>query len=1389
MLQRHTVRREDYLTNTFICTWRRYLPTVRKVNSNSCRPISLRRYWRKAIPIPLTKEDKIHPSTIARYRVISLYPTLRSPFSTFPNPPGVARYSIGWIAPLPLELTAAKAVLDEEYKEHRINGYTYYGGRIGEHDVVMAVQAKMGTDGASDLAARMLAAFSYIEYFVVVGIGGGVPSYGPPGASFQIVLGDVVISYPKGSYGGVVRYDSGAWTDKGLEIGGHTNGPPDHLLAAVNNLQMRHSTIPGSNIPTFLQEIRLKIQVDERQKFEDQGAEQDRLFQNDCPHPEEFLNKSCENCCDLSRSQTRHCRGVGAARQTDTPQVHYGNIASSNQLQISALMRNQLQEELGVICFEMEGAGVMQKHPCLVIRGICDYSDSHKNKKWQPYAAAVAAAYTKELLQLTPASNFARNRSVVRQIQKRSEKLAEIRQWLSVPDPSLNYQKALKQRQADTGLWFLESNQYLKWKTDAASSLWLYGIPGCGKTILSSTIIRNIFQCCTDNSSNVVVYFYFYFDFNDAQKQAPESMVQSLMYQLLEQCPNIPTSLDTLFSSCENGQRRPTLDALLEVIHKMISEFRQSYIILDALDECADRTELMDILETMTAWQLQNLHLLVTSRWERDLESSLKAFMDRQNTICLESQLVDKDIRRYVRQRLSDDKSLTKWQKDPAIRQEIEIALTNGAHGMFRWVACQLDVLGKCRNRRMLRESLATLPPTLDETYDRILCAISEEDSKYAVRILQWLIASSRPLLLEEISEIVAIEMNREPVFNRQEVLEDPMEALNICSSLVTITTTRSHRIAWDDRAESANQVLALAHYTVKEYLMSERIQQGQAARYSMRTAACNEVIAKGCLGYLLQFHQPESFTKESLENFKIADYSAKFWISHAQAATEQAETLSRLIMRLFSTNDAYLNWIRIHDPDEPWEGFDSALSLEKVPTPLYYASQAGLIKVTASVRGYEQIVKLLLDSGADVNAQGGYYGNALQAASTEGHKQIATLLLDRGADVNIQSGEYGNALQMASARGHGQVAKLLLDRGADVHALGGYYGNALQAALTEGHEQIVELLLDRGADANAHDGYYGNALHAASARGHEQIVKLLLDRGADVNALGGYYGNALQAASARGHGQIAKLLLDRGADVNAQGGYYGNALQAASTEGHEQIATLLLDSGADGNIRSGEYGNALQAAATEGQEHTAKVLLERGANVNGQIRKYGSALHMASARGHGQMVKLLLDSGADVNAQGGYYGNALQAALTEGHEQIATLLLDRGADGNIRSGEYGDALQMASDRGYRELVKLLLNRGAEVNAQGCKYGNALYLASARGHERTVKLLLDRGADVNAQGGYYGNALQAASARGHERIVRLLLDRGADIKHPKSTHSWAKKRVAPAAHQTSPQNP
>ncbi|RYN70166.1 hypothetical protein AA0117_g10718 [Alternaria alternata] len=991
------------------------------------------------------------------------------------------------------------------------------------------------------------------------------------------------------------------------------------------------------------------------------------------------------------------------------------------------------------------------------------------------------------------------------------EKLSKIRSWLSAPDPSTNYHKAHKQRQAKTGHWLLESAKFTDWKKRAASRLWLYGIPGCGKTILSSTVVENLLQYCHDDTNMVTAYFYF--DFNDAQKQDPELMLRSLLCQLVQRSVVIPKGVDALFSSCENGQRKPSSHALLQVTKEAAQEFTHVYVILDALDECTQRSELMDMLETVAGWQLNNLHLLVTSRRERDIESSLESYVRKEDAVCLQRDVVDQDIQRYVQQRLRVDRGLAKWNKDAAVRQEVEAALMHGARGMFRWAVCQLDTLGKCCNRAMLRKSLASLPRTLDQTYDRILTAISEEHSEYAMRILQWLTFSARPLSVEEVAEVVAIDVARDPAFDGDEVLEDPLEVLDICSSLVTITMNEA-----DGRSRPAQRIVALAHYSVQEYLVSDRIRQGSAKQYSMQEAECQSAITRGSLKYLMQLQQP--LEEETLQEFALARYSAKFWSNHFRKTGDEMEQISQLTISLLAREEpAYLNWLRLHDPDSPWRISNLDESLDSIPMPLYYAALLGFSRVTrlllnagaeinaqggrygnalqaasegghehvvktllnagakvnaqgggygnalqaASYRGHEQVVKTLLDAGAKVNAQGGGYGNALYAASEGGHEQVVKMLLNAGAKVNAQSRDYGNALHAASYRGHKQVVKMLLDAGAKVNAQGGGYGNALQAASYGGHKHVVKMLLYKGADVNAQGGRYGNALQAASAEGHEQVVKTLLDAGAKVNAQSRDYGNALHAASYRGHEQVVKMLLDAGAKVNAQGGSYGNALQAALEEGHEQVVKALLDQGADVNAQGGYYGNALQAASYRGYEQVVKTLLNKGANVHAQGRVFGNALQIASYKGHEQVVKTLLDAGAKVNAQGGGYSNALQAASEGGHEQVVKTLLNKGANVHAQGRVFGNALQIASYKGHKQVVKTLLNAGAKVNAQGGGYGNALQAASYRGHEQVVKTLLDAGAKVNAQGGSYGNALQAASYRGHEQVVKTLLDAGAKV--------------------------
>ncbi|OCK78068.1 purine and uridine phosphorylase, partial [Lepidopterella palustris CBS 459.81] len=602
----------------------------------------------------------------------------------------VTRYSVGWIAPLPLELTAAKAVLDEDYGDIHVGDYIYHGGRIGQHDIVMAVQPKMGTDAASDLAARMRAAFRNIQFFMVVGIGGGVPSYGPPGASAQIVLGDVVVSCPRDKHGGVVRYDFGAWTDGGLEISGHTNSPPDFLLAAVYDLKARHSMAPGTKIPTFLQEMRSNIHIDERQNFEDQGAEQDRLFQENWSHPKRSLNEDCENCCDLSRSHLRQSRGLGAARQIDTPKIHYGNIASSNQLQISAPTRNRLQKELGVICFEMEGAGVIQKHPCLVIRGICDYSDSHKNKKWQPYAAATAAAYTKELLEILPASNFAPSPSV-NQIKEPGHPAL---QMLAAPQAAFNAHGKDDDPRClpNTRVQVLQQMRTWADGDDGRYIFWLSGWAGTGKSTIARTIAREYYDKGYFTAS-------FFFSRGGGDVSHAGKFAGTIAFQLAQRCAAFKSLLVKAISNDEGISSRTLKDQWNELVLQPLSKLGAGpfqaplLIIVDALDECEKESDVKQVLYLLSNLRRSggvHFRVFITSRPDIPVRHgfSLVPNQDHQDFVLhdIPRSIINGDISAFLQHSLTDIRrkyALDKnWPGEEAIRH-----LVRKAAGLFIWAA------------------------------------------------------------------------------------------------------------------------------------------------------------------------------------------------------------------------------------------------------------------------------------------------------------------------------------------------------------------------------------------------------------------------------------------------------------------------------------------------------------------------------------------------------------------------------------------------------------------------------------------------------------------------------------------------------------------------------
>lgn len=304
-------------------------------------------------------------------------------------------YTIGWICAVGAELVAAQAFLDEKHDAPAnipVNdNNTYTLGSIGNHNIVIAALPhwQYGLVTAATVARDLVRSFPSVRLGLMVGIGGGAPS-----SRHDIRLGDIVVSSPGYGSGGVLQYDYGKTIqDRSFSLTGYLNQSPQFVLTAIAVLEARYES-EGHDLEQAIDSV-LDKKKRLRLKYQRPDTSTDRLYQSSYTH-----KGSDEDSCTAVCGDTDSCLVLRTDRSDDqdNPAIHYGLIASANQLMKDALVRDRLCAEKDILCFEMEAAGLMNHFPCLVIRGVCDYADTHKNGSWQGYAAMAAAAYAKDLL-------------------------------------------------------------------------------------------------------------------------------------------------------------------------------------------------------------------------------------------------------------------------------------------------------------------------------------------------------------------------------------------------------------------------------------------------------------------------------------------------------------------------------------------------------------------------------------------------------------------------------------------------------------------------------------------------------------------------------------------------------------------------------------------------------------------------------------------------------------------------------------------------------------------------------------------------------------------------------------------------------------------------------
>ncbi|KAJ7443981.1 ankyrin repeat-containing domain protein [Mycena latifolia] len=887
--------------------------------------------------------------------------------------------------------------------------------------------------------------------------------------------------------------------------------------------------------------------------------------------------------------------------------------------------------------------------------------------------------------------------------------------------------------QPGTGEWLLSDPQFKNWESGSGGILWCRGIPGAGKTVLSSLVVNHLRSKYRNNDTGVACL---YLNHKEREAQTPANLLGSIWKQLVVD-RSLPTAAYELYKHHHSRDTRPSLAEVFNLLQAVIGQHLKSYIIVDALDEYPE--DQRNILLK---------HLYVSG---------------------LEIKAMEDDICRYVDNQIQKSLRLSKHvQTRPELPNEIKDKIISNAQGMFLLAKLHTESLATKNTVKAVREALQHLPKDLNHTYEEAMTRIknqNEDDRQLALQALTWVAYAKRPLSVAELREALAIELDATTL--DVDNLLDIDIVLSICAGLIIV--------------DEAMSVVRLIHYTTQGYFDSIQ---------PVQFADAHTMIASHCLAYLSfdEFSQLDIsyMVHEGVKTHPMSAYS-QYLLLHAAEASRQLDLQSGLTLFLEKAHSWQVIWncLSKFQPAPPWDYIDENYSHEiwpRSPSLLWISAASNLIPIAthlldqsvdntciasglsaAVYYGYFEMAQLLIKkSGANVTCQGVFYGTALQVASDRGHELVAQFLVEMGADINANGGMFGTALQAASDKGHESVAQFLIEKGADVNACGGEFGTALHAASRGGHNSIAQFLIEMGADVNAQGGQFGTALQAACIGGHEPVVQLLIEMGANVNAQGGMHGTPLQSASHWGYKSVAQFLIEMGADVNAKGGIFGTALQAASHWGHESIARFLIEMGADVNAQGGKYGTALQAASHGGNESVVQFLTEMGADVNAQGGKYGTALQAASHGGNESAVQFLIEMGANVNAQGGMDRTALQAASLRRHESVAQFLLEMRADVNAHRGKYGAALQAASRWGHKSVARFLVEKGADVNAHRGKYETALQAASW-GHEAVAQFLIEMGADVNAHGGKYGTALQAASHWGHESVTQFLLEMGADV--------------------------
>ncbi|KAJ5157505.1 Pfs NACHT and WD domain protein [Penicillium canariense] len=824
------------------------------------------------------------------------------------NPPGAPGryedYTVAVICAIGFEMSAVRYMLDHEHYRlppRQGDSNIYVLGELSGHNIVLAcLPGNQGKGAAAVVATNMVRTFPSIKWRFLVGIGGGVPS-----DKHDIRLGDVVISMPEGQYGGVVQLDLGKDTEVNFQLKGFLWPPPTMLRGAVELMRSEH-LMAENKVEEHLSQMlqrgpRLSV-------YQRPATGHDVLFDTDYPHVES--RSACENC-DRTKIISR------PSREFPGPVVHYGLIASGDRVMRSATKRKAASGNVGdILCFEMEAAGIATEFPCIVIRGISDYADSHKNDSWQHYAAAAAAASAKELLsyvspeqrmddattgspgQRSPpaAASCGGNLYIEYHNKDITSSDLEHHLWrdfledLCESDPNTDMTRI----EEDKGSllpkcfdWILDNEELKAWQEcENNRLLWVRGGPGKGKTMLMIGLVRHLKDRL--RTENCALAFFFCQN-TDQRLNNGISVLRGLVWMLL--CKNLVLSkhIPEEYRLKSKEKRKVMLDSqnpnLFSTLKMMLENilggapFDRVYLLVDGLDECDKDSD------QLVRWMTQ-----VAGRTLRP--SQYRQILDLE----LKDEHISRAVAQFIEQKVK--RLAEEGQYDKELQQKVQTKLEKKAESTFLWVALICQRLNEVPRMEVMAE-IDKFPLGLPALYDRMMHIIEQhgdETSLFCKQILRTVTIVYRPITLEELVPLANLP---------SEQYKDVHELVSLCSSFVILRES----------------MVRLLHQSAKDYLYENyqsRLQQAGVAQghadISRRSINAMSSVLKQNMYNLSFSFKPEYVRPPEPDPLAPVRYSSVFWADHLCFLNGESPETKRLLMDhgpvLQFLNENFLRWL-----------------------------------------------------------------------------------------------------------------------------------------------------------------------------------------------------------------------------------------------------------------------------------------------------------------------------------------------------------------------------------------------------------------------------------------------------------------------------------------------